>query len=259
MSMKTKSKIPQKVLSFVMVLVTLCGTLFSNAIPVHACSLNLDEPTQYYYTGVSLILIMPLPIMYMFLKMDGKKVFCIESGVPANSGEGFVPETYVNAKKDLLSKIAYYGYTTTGQSHYDYAVTQLMIWEQLGDQYVSSTFPNYHQRKAEIMALFNKHDFLPSFNGQSVSVTVGDSITLPDSNGVLSGMTKESNDTNATANLNGNSLRITPSANYNDGTITFSEVSQNEVGTSIVYKKTHEQSMVEFHLESSKQAQSRLM
>lgn len=90
--------------------------------------------------------------------MDGKKVFCIESGVPANSGEGFVPETYVNAKKDLLSKIAYYGYTTTGQSHYDYAVTQLMIWEQLGDQYVSSTIPNYHQRKAEIMALVNKHD-----------------------------------------------------------------------------------------------------
>jgi LPXTG-motif cell wall-anchored protein len=252
--MKTKSKIPQKVLSFVMVLVTLCGTLFSNAIPVHASSLNLDEPTQYYYTGVSPNTGYAITHNVYVLKMDGKKVFCIESGVPANSGEGFVPETYVNAKKDLLSKIAYYGYTTTGQSHYDYAVTQLMIWEQLGDQYVSSTIPNYHQRKAEIMALVNKHDTLPSFNGQSVSVTVGDSLTLTDSNGVLRDMTMESNTTNATTSHNGNSLKITPSANSNDGTITFRKVSQNEVGTSIVYKKPHEQSMVEFHLESSKQA-----
>ena len=254
MSMKTKSKIPQKVLSFVMVLVTLCGTLFSNAIPVHASSLNLDEPTQYYYTGVSPNTGYAITHNVYVLKMDGKKVFCIESGVPANSGEGFVPETYVNAKKDLLSKIAYYGYTTTGQSHYDYAVTQLMIWEQLGDQYVSSTIPNYHQRKAEIMALVNKHDTLPSFNGQSVSVTVGDSLTLTDSNGVLRDMTMESNTTNATTSHNGNSLKITPSANSNDGTITFRKVPQNEVGTSIVYKKPHEQSMVEFHLESSKQA-----
>lgn len=31
------------------------------------------------------------------------------------------------------------GYTVTDQSHYDYAVTQVMIWEQLGDQYISST------------------------------------------------------------------------------------------------------------------------
>lgn len=129
MSMKTKSKIPQKVLSFVMVLVTLCGTLFSNAIPVHASSLNLDEPTQYYYTGVSPNTGYAITLNVYVLKMDGKKVFCIKSGVPANSGEGFVPKTYVNAKKELLSKIAYYGYTTTGQSHYDYAVTQLMIWE----------------------------------------------------------------------------------------------------------------------------------
>lgn len=191
--MKTKSKIPQKVLSFVMVLVTLCGTLFSNVLPVHASSLNLDEPTQYYYTGVSPNTGYAITHNVYVLKMDGKKVFCIESGIMANSGEGYVPESYVSAKKDLLSKIAYYGYTVTGKTHYDYAVTQVMIWEQLGDQYQSSTIPNYHQRKAEIMALVNKHDTLPSFNGQSVSVTVGDSITLTDSNGVLRDMTMESN------------------------------------------------------------------
>lgn len=104
--MKTKSKIPQQVLSFVMVLVTLFGTLFSNALPVHASSLALDEQTGYSYTGVSPNTGYAITHNVYVLKMDGKKVFCIESGVPANSGEGFVPEAYVSAKKDLLSKIA---------------------------------------------------------------------------------------------------------------------------------------------------------
>lgn len=129
-----------------------------------------------------------------------------------------------------------------------------MIWEELGDRYQSSNIPNYHQRKAEIMALVNKHDTLPSFNGQSVSVIVGDSITLTDSNGVLKDMTLEANGTNATVAHNGNTLKIIPSKNSNDGTITFRKVLQNEFGTSIVYKKPNEQSMVEFYLSNSKQA-----
>lgn len=48
-----------------------------------------------------------------------------------------MPEIFINAKKDLLYKFAYYRYTKISQSHYDYAVTQLMIWEELGDQYHS--------------------------------------------------------------------------------------------------------------------------
>ena len=107
MSIQTKLNISPKVVSFVMVLVTLCGTLFSNVLPVHASSLNLDEPTQYYYPGVSPNTGYAITHDVYVLKMDGKKEFCIESGVPANSGEGYVPETYVNEKKDLLSKIAY--------------------------------------------------------------------------------------------------------------------------------------------------------
>lgn len=82
--------------------------------------------------------------------MDGKKVFCVESGVPANSGDGYIPEFYISSKKELLSKIAYYGYTATDQTHYDYVVTQVMIWEELGDQYQSSTIPNYQAKKPKL-------------------------------------------------------------------------------------------------------------
>ena len=209
--------------------------------------------TGYYYTGVPVHLGYELTQNIYVLKMDGKRVFCVESGIPANSGDGYTPEAFIHTKKDLLSKIAYYGYTKTKQTHYDYAVTQLMIWEELGDIYRSSTIPNYQQRKAEIMALVKKHDTLPSWHNQEVTIKVGDFLTLKDTNNILSDMTLESNSTNSTIKQDGNTLIITPSADSKNGSITYRKVPQNEVGTSIVYKKPKEQAMVEFHLESSKQ------
>lgn len=253
-----KNKILNKTLGVLMVCMTLISTFFTSSTQVQASTLTLDEPTPYYYTGVPVNLGYSLTQQIYVLKQDNKKVFCIESGVPANSGAGYTPETFINAKKDLLSKIAYYGYTQTGQSHYDYAVTQLMIWEQLGDVYQSSTVPNYQQRKAEIMTQVNKHDTLPSWHNQEVTIQVGNSFTLNDTNNVLNDMTLESNGTNTSIKKEGNKLTITPSANSNNGSITFRKVPQNEVGASIVYKKPNQQSMVEFHLESSKQTALKL-
>lgn len=252
--MKLKNQILNKSLRVLIVCVTFISTLFTSSIPAFASSLSLDEPTNYYYTGVSPNTGYVMTHNIYVLKMDGKKVFCIESGIPANSGEGYTPETYINAKKDKLSKIAYYGYTVTNQSHYDYAVTQAMIWEELGDQLQSTTIPNYQQRKAEIMAQVNRHDTLPSWNGQTVTVKVGDSVALADSNNVLADMSLETNHTNAQVKQNGNTLVITPSKDSNNGVITYRKVPQNKVGTSIVYRKPNEQSMVEFHLENAKQA-----
>lgn len=249
-----KRKLSKKIISGFLAVLTIITTFMTSAPPVFASSLALDEPAGYSYTGVSPNTGYAITHNIYVLKMDGKKVFCVESGIPANSGEGYVPEAFVNAKKDKLSKIAYYGYTVTGKSHYDYAVTQVMIWEELGDQYHSSSIPNYHQRKAEIMAQVNRHDTLPSWHGQEVTVKVGDSITLTDSNSVLSGMTLEANGTNTSLKQNGNQLVITPSRDSKNGTIIYRKVPQNEVGASIIYRKPNEQSMVEFHLESSKQA-----
>ncbi len=252
--MKSKTKLPKKIISSFLAILTFITTFMTSIPPVFASSLSLDEPTNYYYTGISPHTGYSMTHNIYVLKMDGKKVFCIEPGVPANSGEGYVPETYINAKKDKLSKIAYYGYTITGQSHYDYAVTQVMIWEEFGDQYQSTTIPNYHQRKAEILAQVIRHDTLPSWHGNEVSVKVGESITLTDLNGVLSDMTLESNTTNASLKQDGNKIVLTPSKDSNNGTITYRKVPKNGVGTSIIYRKTNEQSMVEFHLESAKQA-----
>lgn len=252
--MKSKTNILNRTLRVLMVCVTIISTLFTSPIPTFASSLSLDEPTNYYYTGISPNTGYSMTHNIYVLKMDGKKVFCIESGIVANGGEGYTPESYISTKKDKLSKIAYYGYTITSQTHYDYAVTQAMIWEELGDQCQSTTIPNYDQRKAEIMALVNRHDTLPSWNGQTVTAKVGDSVTLTDSNNVIADMSLESNSTNATLKQNANSLVITPSKDSNNGSITYRKVPQNKIGTSIVYRKPNEQSMVEFHLDSAKQA-----
>ncbi|MCC0692775.1 MULTISPECIES: hypothetical protein [unclassified Clostridioides] len=53
----------------------------------------LNEPTEYSYTGVSPHLgyaITHNPIYVM--KMDGKKVFCVESGIFTTTGGGYIPE-----------------------------------------------------------------------------------------------------------------------------------------------------------------------
>lgn len=203
-----------RTLRVLMVFVTIISTLFISPIPTFASSLSLDEPTNYY-TGIIPNTGYAMTHNIYVLKMDEKKVFCIESGIVANGGEGYTPESYISTKRDQLSKIAYYGYTLTNQSHYDYAVTQAMIWEELGDQRQSTTIPNYDQRKAEILAMVNKHDTLPSWNGQTVTVKVGDSVTLTDSNNVLAEMSLESNNANINLKHNANSLVITTGKDAN--------------------------------------------
>lgn len=127
--MKTKLKnISRKAMTCLMVLVTVCTSFLATSTTAFASELDLNEKTGYSYTGVSphlgyAITHDNIPIM----KVDGKKVFCVESGIFTTNGEGYVPETYVDARKNKLSKIAYYGYTNTNQTYYDYAVTQVMI------------------------------------------------------------------------------------------------------------------------------------
>ncbi|AVQ40530.1 hypothetical protein C7M56_18385 [Clostridium botulinum] len=89
-------------------------------------------------------------------------------------------------------------------------------------------------------------------NRKKVAVTAGDSITLTDSNNVLTDMTLESNITNANLKQNGNTITIKTNENSNSGMITHGKITQNAVGTSIIYKRLQEQYMMQFHLECSK-------
>ncbi|MDT2816148.1 hypothetical protein [Vagococcus carniphilus] len=86
-----------------MVLMTLLGTFFTSTVSVKASSLSLNEMTSYSYTGHSPNVGYVMTHQIYVLKMDGKKVFCIQSGIPTSSGEGYIPEIYISSKKEKLS------------------------------------------------------------------------------------------------------------------------------------------------------------
>ena len=99
------------------------------------------------------------------------------------------------------------------------------------------------------MAKVNAHDLLPSWNNQTYPVQVGNSLTITDTNNILSTMFLSGNTTGTPVEVSGNTLKVTPSANSIDGSISFQKVPNTSLGTSIVYRKPSYQSLVEFHLE----------
>lgn len=253
--MRKKEKLPKKFISMLLVLITTITTIFTSVIPVYASDLDMGEVTGYSYKGISPHLGVEVYHKNIYkMKMDNKYVFCVESGIYATSGSGYVPEAYVNSKKDILSKIAYYGYTDTNQTNYDYAVTQIMLWEELGDKFISTTVPNYQTKKAEIMKKVNRHDVLPSWNNENITIKSGATVVLEDKNNIIGEMDIESNNTGTEILLEGNKLNISANKNSNNGSIKYRKIPENKVGTSIIYKKPNHQSLVEFYMDSSKQA-----
>ncbi|WP_242649652.1 thioester domain-containing protein [Clostridium perfringens] len=249
--MKRKSKISKKILSSIMVFVTMITTIFSSSVLVYASELDMSESTGFNYVGISPITNKKINHKIYRMKIDGKTVFCIEPGIITASGGGYVSEEYIDSKKDILSKIAYYGYTNSNQSKYDYALTQIMIWEELGDKFISTTLPNYQKRKAEIIEKVNRHNILPSWDKESINIKIGETIELEDKNGIIREMELESNNTGADVLLEENTLKITANKNSNSGVISYRKIPKNEVGASIVYRKPNYQSLAEFHMESS--------
>lgn len=249
--MNKKYKVPKKILSFIMVFITMITTIFTSSVSVYASELDMSESTGFNYVGISPITNKKINHKIYRMKIDGKTVFCIEPGIITASGGGYVSEEYIDSKKDILSKIAYYGYTNSNQSKYDYALTQIMIWEELGDKFISTTLPNYQKRKAEIIEKVNRHNILPSWDKESINIKIGETIELEDKNGISREMELESNNTGADVLLEENTLKITANKNSNSGVISYRKIPKNEVGASIVYRKPNYQSLAEFHMESS--------
>ncbi len=249
-----KYKLSKKIVSFIMAFITIMTTILTSQISVYASELDMSESTGFNYVGISPITNKKVNHKIYRMRVDGKYVFCIEPGIMTSSGDGYVSEEYIDSKKDILSKIAYYGYTNTDQTNYDYAVTQIMIWEELGDEFISTTVPEYHKRKAEIMEKVNRHNILPSWNKQDITIKSGETIELEDKNGIIREMQLESNNTGTDILLEENTLKITANKNSNSGVISYIKIPKNELGTSIVYRKPNYQSLAEFHMESSMSA-----
>lgn len=243
---KSKTKKITLVFIALFTLLTSLGSVLLNVKADYAVNITNLEQTGYTHSGqvanaqggVTWFNSQPIERIYL---SDGRVGFCIEPSMLVNNRNGY---TASEAYDDNISKIAYHGYWNTSQTLYDYAVTQLMIWELKGYVPTSHTVPNYVIRKAQIQSLINTHNTKPSFNGGSYEVNLGDSLTLTDTNNVISQFSNWSA-TGCDVKVNGNQLTITPSINTPD-TISLSanKYVSRYIGTSYIYRLTGSQTIM---------------
>lgn len=136
-----------------------------------------------------------------------------------------------------ISLIAYFGYTYG--SHYDpkwYAITQYMIWKEAdysGDVYFTdglngNRITAYTNEINEINTLINNYLTVPSIANAEVSIVEGQSITMTDTNNVLSHYKSD----NPNVTIMGNNLTIN---NLEEGIHTINLVRDSKRTTSIPF------------------------
>lgn len=182
------------------------------------------------------------------LKMDGEVVFCVDPKTEVVSGGGYKESEFTASKRLEMSIIAYEGYyknrNKSDVDYYKFAVN-LMIWEEMGWAISASGF-DYAGYKKKIQNAINKHSTRPSFHNTDITLNVGESTTLTDTNSVFNEFHLVSSD-GLTVSKNGNNLTITATANAaEDATIIYNKVPDVCVGTSLIYHKDGSQDMGKF-------------
>ena len=134
---------------------------------------------------------------------EQRTVFCAEHGVDFDTGVVYSGEYYTPTNSTLRKacKIAYLGWYkqhgdyvinggTSDENKKQYVLTQQFIWETLGQSSAkfidSSIQAEYVSFKRSIESQISQIQARPSFNGQTITITAGDSKTITDTNGVLS-------------------------------------------------------------------------
>lgn len=165
--------------------------------------------------------------------VDGNVAFCIEPGIPEGNPmqQGTWEDTGLsNSIKERILLITYYGYQYSGHQTQNYrAATQALVWETIlggntrvtysTERYGGGTAYNVDAEKNVINNLVAQHYTKPSFNGTTVTAQVGTSVTLTDTNNVLSNYEVYASN-NANVSINGNELTITPTE-IGEVTLTF--------------------------------------
>lgn len=195
---------------------------------------------------------------YMFrIRETGQIAFCIEEGVPAGLGGGATQENLNQvlsnaALRDRLSLIAYFGwYGNSDKSDTQYVAVQQMLWEAFGGETLSTTVPNYASRKQFVDTEISNYYTRPSFHNQRVTVKVGETVTITDTNGVFSNyaMNNISNTANVTLRQDGNRLHITAHANSNEsGRVRISRIPADYAKTPLVYQVGNYQRVSVLHV-----------
>ncbi len=160
-------------------------------------------------------------------------VYCID--LPADLGAmntGYIETPLDDATRDRYTFMDYYGRYLNVAGIASTLVAelyvQIMIWEDQGNVPSSLSGPinmtEYNNFKNAVNAEVNKFYTVPSFNGQTVTLDLGESITLTDTNGSLSNYsdTPIYNNSGVTVSKSGNQVTLTASGTPNpNGIIRF--------------------------------------
>lgn len=203
---------------------------------------------------------------YMIIRKDGKAVFCVDPTTAVING-GYTSEAINDAvyidgdtwngsiSTEQIRKmelIAYYGYYSN-PTDARYTYTQALIWEVIG--FYPKNFDgtlsmeDYNSFKAEVEAKVSGYKKAPSWHGDTVELTVGESKTLVDLNNVIQNL-DTSPHMGYNFSVNGNELTITATENAEDGQLTFTQGSNLEyVGTSLIWRKPGSQTLAELFIQ----------
>lgn len=165
---------------------------------------------------------------WYFYSINNKVAYCIEPGTKEGTDDyilGTWSDTGLsNSLKERITLIAYYGYAYPNHNTIEYrAAAQGLIWATIQgndmtvnfstERYSAGTMLDISTQTAEIEQLVASHNIKPSFANETYTLQVGQTLTLTDTNKVLSNY--EVNVTNATYSIKDNSLTITPTKSGN--------------------------------------------
>lgn len=159
---------------------------------------------------------------HSIFRIDGELGYCIENAVKINTdiyypSEGFISTPYTEEINKRIELIAYYGYNYKTHTDFKYHIaTQALIWELTSEGTIiyktgyedSDTIIDISKEKEDILKYVDTHYDKPSFDNNTYSGTINNTITIVDSNSVLDFYTASSND--ATITISNNAIYVTP-------------------------------------------------
>lgn len=190
-------------------------------------------------------------------------VFCAEHGVNSQTGtvETGTHNTPTDPKVKRACKVAFFGWyqkygnycidggimaADMNSRKMDYVFTQQMVWSTLGQS--NATFRNvsiqsqYEAFKADINAKIDNMERKPSFCNETITVEVGQTKTLTDSNNVLgqyASFDKTVDGIRVTHNKGENTLNVTANEDCTKEAIRISENTMFDWG--VIKEETHNQ------------------
>lgn len=187
-------------------------------------------------------------------RVNGQIALCIEQGVAVNVGSngGYTAVLQNTALMERISLIKYYGIILPGHTLQREIMTQILAYEQQGiyPTSISGVFSmaDYQAFKSNVMANVNKFYTKPSFDGRTVTLKVGESITLNDTTGAFSNYESNAvvNTSNVLIEKNGNMVKITATKESNQsGMVRFRyNIPANYAGTPVIYNHPYTQNVL---------------